>query len=381
MKKYIIFSFLIFILVSCGPKVKSITVTIENSSAIDRTEEIVEVDFQQLSKVQTFEINKIVVFDNNNQEVPYQIIYAGNETPQLLIFPASVSANSTVSYTISEGTPSEFPRRTFGRQVPERKDDFAWENDRVVYRAYGPALANENPSNGYDMWLKKTDKMIIDQFYKDDLENNKSYHVDHGEGLDCYKVAHTLGAGAIAPFGDEKIWVQNHYSTAKILDSGILRTTFELTYQSVPFKEVTLDEKLIITLDAGSQFNKAVVTYSGNPDKMDLAAGMILHDGTGSLIKNQEKRFLSYSEEVTSDAGVPAGRSHIGIIFADPVQSFFQDEVHAAGVVTYTPGNELTYYFGSGWNQWGFETDEKWLEEVEVYISKINSPLKLSIQE
>lgn len=32
----------------------------------------------------------------------------------------------------------------FCRQVPERMDDFAWENDRGAFRMYGPALW-ENP--------------------------------------------------------------------------------------------------------------------------------------------------------------------------------------------------------------------------------------------
>ena len=42
-------------------------------------------------------------------------------------------------------------QRVFGRFVPERKDDFAWENEYAAFRMYGPALAPENPSNGVDM--------------------------------------------------------------------------------------------------------------------------------------------------------------------------------------------------------------------------------------
>ena len=29
---------------------------------------------------------------------------------------------------------------TYARFVPEREDDFAWENDLVAFRAYGPAM-------------------------------------------------------------------------------------------------------------------------------------------------------------------------------------------------------------------------------------------------
>ena len=49
-------------------------------------------------------------------------------------------------------------------------------------------LANENPSNGIDLWLKKTEDLIIDSFYKADLQEGKSYHDDHGQGVDCYRL-------------------------------------------------------------------------------------------------------------------------------------------------------------------------------------------------
>ena len=49
---------------------------------------------------------------------------------------------------------AEPAKKVFGRYVPERKDDIAWENEYAAFRFYGPALAPENPSNGVDLWLK-----------------------------------------------------------------------------------------------------------------------------------------------------------------------------------------------------------------------------------
>ena len=34
--------------------------------------------------------------------------------------------------------------------VPERKDDFAWENDKIAFRAYGKALRK---TKGQCLWL------------------------------------------------------------------------------------------------------------------------------------------------------------------------------------------------------------------------------------
>ena len=33
----------------------------------------------------------------------------------------------------------------FGRFVPEREDDFAWENDKVAFRVYGPNSKGVGP--------------------------------------------------------------------------------------------------------------------------------------------------------------------------------------------------------------------------------------------
>ena len=42
---------------------------------------------------------------------------------------------------------------TYARFVPERSDDFAFENDKVAFRIYGPALKNSGVNNGIDCIL------------------------------------------------------------------------------------------------------------------------------------------------------------------------------------------------------------------------------------
>jgi hypothetical protein len=219
--------------------------------------------------------------------------------------------------------------------------------------------------------------MIINKFYKDDLENNRSYHIDYGKGLDCYKVGHTLGAGAIAPFADKKIWVENHYTTVKVLDTGILRTVFELTYDSVLAGNKVLNEKVIVSLDAGSQFNKASVSYSGDFETIDLAAGIYLHSELGTIAADQEVGTIAYAENAVSEAGVPAGRNYVGIVFTTPVKEIVQDAEHIAGVTGYSNGKTLIYYFGGGWSQWGFDSDADWFKHVEEFAKKINTPLEV----
>lgn len=45
-----------------------------------------------------------------------------------------------------------------------------------------------------------------------------SYHVDHGNGLDCYKVGPTLGGGTAALMPDGEIVYPYCYATQDILD-------------------------------------------------------------------------------------------------------------------------------------------------------------------
>ncbi|GHV10929.1 DUF4861 domain-containing protein [Bacteroidia bacterium] len=354
---------------------KQQTITVSNPSAIHRTEEVVEV---QWSALRGFKPEAVTVTENGKQ-LPVQMIYNGETTPQALLFPVTIAKYETKKYKIQTGKPQTFPARTFGRKVPERKDDFAWENDKVVYRVYGPALAPEYPSNGYDMWLKNTNQLIVNKFYKDDLENHKPYHINYGEGLDCYKVGHTLGAGAIAPFLHDTIWVENNYTTVKVLDSGILRTSFELTYDSVQVGNRFLNEKLVITLDAGSNFNKAQVEYSGDFHEIELAAGIFLHDKIGVITQDPQNSWIAYAENAVSDAGVPEGRSYVGVVFSTPVKQYYQNKKHVAGVLPYAQGAKLTYYFGGGWSQAGFASDEDWTKCVENQAALIVAPLKIRL--
>ncbi|MDL2243391.1 DUF4861 domain-containing protein [Bacteroidales bacterium OttesenSCG-928-J19] len=255
-----------------------------------------------------------------------------------------------------------------GRQVPERKDDFAWENDRAAFRVYGPALANENPSSGIDMWFKKTEKLVMDRFYKGELEDGLSYHEDRGEGMDAYKVGHTLGAGGISPYADGKIWVENHYTTAEVLSLTPTNITFQLTYDSVQMGDKYLNKKVVVSLDAGSQFNKATVTYDGDFDAIQLAAGVFLHQELGTVVADQENGTIAYAEKAIAERGNPdAGRCYTGVIFTTPVVELFQDDVHAAGIVDYKKGEELVYYFGGGWSEWGFDSDQAWFDYVKNF--------------
>ncbi len=372
MKKIFFLFAILPLLVACNKSF--VEIKVENKLALDRKDEMVEFCLCSVKeKLHLKDSDQIIIVDVNGQQVPYQIL-SDNTT---VIFPAEVAANSTSVYHVQIGTPHEFPIKTFARQVTERKDDFAWENDRIAFRMYGPALASENPSNGVDVWLKRTDSLIVNKFYKNELENGISYHVDNGEGLDCYKVGHTLGAGGVAPYVNDSLWVGSNYNSCKVLETGPLRTIFQLAYDTLRVDKNTLKSTLTITVDAGTQLNKATVSYESTT-KMPLAAGIFLHDSIGNIKMEKEKGYMAYAENAVSDAGIPSGRSYVGVVLYN-ISEAKQKGKHILAISN-EYNEPFTYYFGAGWSKWGFETDNDWFAYMEQAAEKIKNPLIVTVK-
>jgi hypothetical protein len=353
------------------------TIVVTNKLEFDRKGEIVEISLSAL-KV-PFENQRYVLKNEQKKAVPYQFIYKGNKKPQSLIFQADVKANSSTTYLLTSGKPVAVKPKTFARFVPERKDDFAWENDLAAYRMYGPALANENPSNGVDFWAKRTNELIVDTFYNGELKKNLSYHIDHGRGLDFYKVGHTLGMGGIAPYSLGKLWVGNHFNRYRIIENGPLRSVFTLIYDSVKVDNLYYKEELTITANAGTLLNKAEVKFIGLKRKMELAAGIFLHDGKGVLKQDVVNGTFAYAEDAVSDAKVPSGRNYAGVYIPLKVNDARIEGEHALMTSSYLAGDTFTYYFGGGWSKWGYPTDEDWFMSLNHFSETIKNPLKVSV--
>lgn len=373
----ILFSIFASLLLASGTFAQRVIV-VTNGTGIERKGEMVEVNLSAL-KV-SFDTKSYVLKNKQNKEVAYQLIYNGNKRPQSLIFQADVKANSSATYTLAAGKPAVVKPKTFARFIPERKDDFAWENDMAAYRMYGPALANENPSNGVDYWAKCTNDLIVDEFYNGEEKKGISYHVDHGHGLDFYKVAHTTGCGGIAPYAAGKLWVGNHFDRYKVIEVGPLRSVFTLEYDSVIVGKQVLKEKLTITTNAGSMLNKAKAVFTGPLQKMELAAGIALHDGKGVWKHNIANGTSGYAEEAVSDAKVPSGRNYVGVYIPGKVNNGLKDADNAMITASYKTGDTFTYYFGGGWSKWLYPTDNDWFKALDQFSKTTSNPLKVTVK-
>jgi hypothetical protein len=373
------------LLASCAEHQIEITVT--NTAAVERQHETVEIPYADVHR-QLGDATCIVT-DAAGLEIPSQILYEGTEQPQKLIFQATVQPNASAVYCIKKGTPAAYVKNTHGRFAPERYDDYIWENDRMAFRIYGKALiAKDGPSNGIDAIMKRTSDMFLDRIYNAYFEKKQSYHIDHGEGVDCYNVKRSLGAGAMAPYVDNRLWLGQNYTGYKTLDNGPLRTSFSLTYDTLWVNGQPLLETRIFSLDAGSQLNRITVIFDGAPEAMPVAAGIVLKkDGLPAEASNADpnhqpvlspaKGYIACSEQ--GDRAKPQydnGVVYTAVVFPYPLEGAALSEQHALAITGYTPGG-VTYYAGAGWSKWGFDTPESWLDYVDAFSQRLQHPLQV----
>ena len=239
------------------------TVTVTNPTGFDRHPEMVELHMSDVaSALSLAENDTFVVKDENDNEVPYQVT-----SDEKLIFQVQMKASSEADYRICKGRPAVYETLVFGKQFPERLDDFVWENDLVGFRAYGPALqAKGERGFGYDLFTKRgTRQPVLADFYElavgertkkrynelhaEDPQKAADYkldtmtlHVDHGYGMDVYAVGPTLGAGVTALMDEEGMIFPWCYKEYEIIENGPLRFSFKLTFNPV---KVGADENVV----------------------------------------------------------------------------------------------------------------------------------------
>lgn len=397
---------------SCADSKQSMTVTVTNPLALERTGEMVEVPMSDVTaKLQLADTAQIVVLGEDGQQVPYQVTY-----DEKVVFPATVKANGTATYTIQSGTPDPYNVIACGRYYPERLDDVAWENDLGGYRAYGPALQKRGERGfGYDLFTKyNTTEPILESLYAEELDKEKrariaelkktdpkaaaelqnaiSYHIDHGYGMDCYAVGPTLGCGTAALMAGDTIIYPYCYRTQEILDNGPLRFTVKLEFNPLTVRgDSNVVETRVITLDAGSYLNKTVVSYTNLKEAMPVTTGIVLREPDGVVTADAANGYITYVDPTTDRSG-GNGKIFIGAAFPSLVKEaktvlFPEKEKkelrggadgHVLAISEYEPGSEYTYYWGSAWDKAAIKTVDAWNAYMAEYAQKVRTPLTVT---
>lgn len=358
------------------------TITVTNVSNDYRENEPILIPLQSL-QMQPSDFARLVLQDAEGEEMAYQLV--GYPEASLLFF-ATTKAQFSSTYTLTNGKPQDVTPLVSARFVPERKDDFAWENNRAAYRMYGPALAPENPSNGVDLWLKCTDELIVDSFYYREHELHLPYHVNYGKGLDCYKVAHTPGCGGWFPVIGGKPQIGTQYDRWEILDNGPLAVRFRLYYDHYPLADKDSAEvKAVVTITcmAHQQLCKAEVEVA-YPEEIELGAGIYMHTGTsnpeiplaGSPQFTAKGGYIAYAENAVADAGEAQGRNYAAIVMPQMNRCLVDDNTLIA---VSEEKNCMTYWFGGGWSEWQYPHDSDWFSTTTQSVNLVRHPSIWSI--
>lgn len=366
-------------------------IVVENKLHFDRNE-VVSISlngYKYLSKIKDY--NELLIKDQNGNLVIIQLIdFNLDGSPDEMLFQASVPAKSKVSYTLFADSNLKTPKSsntTYARFVPERIDDFTWENDRVAFRTYGPEaqrLVEEGKeggtlSSGIDLWLKKVNYSIIDSWYAKNVATPGYYHIEHGEGYDPYHVGKSRGTGGTGIWENDSLYISKNYTKYRVLATGPLRTVFELDY--APWSKYGVTETKKISLDLGSNFSKFENKITATSTIPNYTLGITLHKEQGVVAINAKNGIFRHWEPI-DDSFVGEGI----IIDSNLVKIAMDHRSKAADqsqilVVTTPKNNTLTYYVGFAWTGSGqVQSIQDWDEMLEKQAQVIQNPLLVTIK-
>ncbi|MCM2680675.1 DUF4861 family protein [Echinimonas agarilytica] len=284
----------------------------------------------------------------------------------LIACSASDSANEQASQHAN--TPSETKVvMAYGRHVPERKDDFTWENDKVAFRVYGPAAKPTGISSGVDAWLKKVNYSIIDKWYAGYLKGI-SYHEDRGEGYDPYHTGPSRGVGGSAVWIDGKPYAASNWLDYTIHENKGDMVSFTLTYTvQTPLGQV--DEDKTITLKLGEQMYHVSSTYKldGQPARLPIAIGLATHDEKATVSSVQETGLIS-AWEMIDEQGLGSAVA-MDPVLVERIEHLPKPEVDASHIWLFTHTDaqgHLEFRAGFGWQGAGeFDSEKAWLTYLD----------------
>jgi pectinesterase len=357
-------------------------VTIRNALDLARTSETVVLTGAAIRQaMQVEDLRTVHVHDDaSGRELVVQPIDLNDDGVfDEVIFQADIGPRATRTFTLSVGprqvhTKDQF--KAYGRFVRERRDDFAWENDRVAHRMYGKALETwaQEPltSSSVDVWFKRTRRLVINEWYMVD-----DYHRDLGDGADMYSAGRSRGCGGNGIWDAGRLHTSANFVDSRVLANGPIRVTFELTYPAFDAAGARVTETKRITLDAGHNLNRFESRYAGAPAAPKVQAAGIKKAPGSQVAQDKARGVLRTWEPVKADG------SNFGCgVLVDPAQltGFVEADGNVLAVTTMSAGSDVTYYAGSGWDRSGdFKTVEDWDRYLDQAAQRIRSPLAVSL--
>ena len=251
--------------------------------------------------------------------------------------------------------------KVMARFVPERSDDFVFENNLVAGRFYGKALEGNPTSPGIDVWVKLPGKLVADDWYSHAVSQPDYYHHDHG-GKDCYKVAVSLGGGASVPVVEGAFaYPSTNYRSYEILSSTPGEVVFVLNYPLWDANGIPVSLSKKVTVKPDTYFIDVEDSYSFEGDSLVVAAGLLRHEVLDELLSSDRVALW----ETASDQSVEPEDGKVGVaLVLKGADSACVLEGHSVALKTIRPGEKVNYSFASCWSKAGVPDSKSWFEIV-----------------
>lgn len=381
-----------------------LTVTVTHDLSIARPAETITIPWSTIADgIPGALLQHLQVKDSAGHVLPYQVT---NIKPQAkdptgrgiaygeLIFQHDFAAGErSASFTIEpiQAVAPVFPSKVFARYVPERLDDFGWENDKIGHRTYGPALAAPDEpktgkevlvTSGLDIWAKRVNYLIVDRWYN---KGHDHYHKDEGEGMDLYGVGGSRGCGGIGIWDGKKLYVSGNYKSWKVLANGPVRAIFELSYDTWDAAGRKISEVKRFTVDAGHNLDLIESTFSSSDDTAPLTVGIGLNKTPADKGQEAKVDTSANTENVSlTQWVVQKTNGELGTAVVLPPESFAgfaEDTLNSLVLANAMPGKPLRYLAGAGWSKAGeFTSKEAWNAYVADCAARLRSPVKVAVQ-
>ena len=261
-------------------------------------------------------------------------------------------------------------QKVMARFVPERSDDFVFENNLIAGRFYGQALEGNPTSPGLDIWVKLPGKLVANEWYKGyATQSDEYYHHNHG-GKDCYKVAVSLGGGASAPLIDGKLcYPATNFRSWDIVEESPEKVVFTLHYpqwQAADGVQVALDKTVTVVPDTYFCDVEDVYTFEGT-DTLAIAAGMNIHAALGTVDEQLVQPGRVAIWEHASDTTYEPEDGMLGVAVVMPGADgtgLSDDGSHLLNWKCVTSGQPVRYSFGSCWSKGDIRSAQDWFNLV-----------------
>lgn len=381
MKYWIIALTLIFIPFSGHSQ--DAVIIVKNPAEFDRPLETVGIPWSDLKAYfSPSQAEQLAVYDGGTRLTVQWFKTGDDDAPGSLLFQSSFKNGEERRFSLRSAEPEPSAASIAEAKYVLPRKDVAWENDRIAFRIYGGPIAGK-VRDGIDVWVKRVRYNIIDKWYDgDSLKGKKriSYHVDHGEGADYFEVGQSLGAGGTALWNGGSLLQAGLFAGYSIIASGPIRTSFQVTYDTVFEGRHVMIEKSF-TLDAGENLNRIDVRYSGIPGDQPpgIAAGLVKRKNVAAYFDDKSV-WLSLWGPTDDDS--THGFIGTGVVIPPAsFKEFREDSIHQFAIGTITPEIPLTYFAGACWTRSGDFTDkDDWNRYLARFAQRVSHPLDVMIQ-